>query len=189
MIYSTQYSLDWNFLRPMPNPPNVACPNPPHFHFSHKTPILFSNRKTMKFFYGAFLLVIASMAPSSIRAECDDKEGNPLCIVQNGSCLDKMDDCCEGLACFGYNFFKKCQPPPSCLPEWYDCSQGMECCKGFVCAATATGNAECQVETVDTRLFDPGHSISEPTSPPTESENMITLGKSNLNFAGSWGDP
>ncbi|GAX18422.1 hypothetical protein FisN_2Lh055 [Fistulifera solaris] len=146
----------------------------------------------MKLSFGVFLL--SALAPSAIHAlkECDEDVTNPLCIAENGSCLVNQDGCCDGFACFGYNFFKKCQPPPSCLPEWYDCSSGMGCCDDLVCAETSTGNAECQVQTVDTRLYDPGNSVTEPTLPPTkadEPDNMITLGKSNLEFAGSWGDP
>ena len=146
----------------------------------------------MKLSFG--VLLFAALAPSATLAakECDEDATTALCIAQNGSCLDDMDGCCEGNACFGYNFFKKCQPPPSCLPEWYDCSSGMACCSGLVCAETSSGNAECQVQTVDTRLFDPGNSIQVPTEPPVKPkapENMITLGKSNLEFAGAWGDP
>lgn len=143
----------------------------------------------MKLYQGVPLLAAALMAPLSILAECDEETTIPLCIADNGSCLDHLDGCCEGLACFGYNFFKKCQTPPTCLAEWYDCSQGMDCCEGLVCASTSAGIAECQVQTVDTRLFDPGNLVGVPTVPPKPTDNLTTLGKSNLEFAGAWGDP
>jgi hypothetical protein len=81
-----------------------------------------------------YFSALASAAP------CDDDP----CLAEHKSCKEDPEGCCEGLGCFGYNFYKSCQEPPTCLAEWHDCSSGMDCCDKRVCIETKAGFFECQ---------------------------------------------
>lgn len=127
----------------------------------------------MTFTRGISYFILSCIVASTIAVvedPCD--QGPPLCIPPTGPCIGKEDECCAGLGCFGYNFFKKCQPPPVCLGQWYDCSQGMDCCDDLVCAITNSSGFECQVLTIDTRVADfkaDPSGTRAPTPAPTSS--------------------
>lgn len=112
-----------------------------------------------KSFYLLLLLATVFFALTSAE-ECAES----TCLAENEGCAHKPDDCCDKLGCFGYNFFKRCRPPPACLSEWYDCSNGMPCCGDLVCATTENGSSECQVRTLETTLV--GADLIPATSAP-----------------------
>jgi hypothetical protein len=92
-----------------------------------------------------YLTALASAVP------CEDTD-EPVCIAEHKSCGEDPEGCCDGLGCFGYNFYKSCKKPPACLDEWNDCSSGMDCCDGKVCAVTHLGAFECQTKTIITKV-------------------------------------
>ena len=57
----------------------------------------------------------------------DDKE--PECLDQGLVCTMTPVSCCDGLACTGFGFHKKCEEPPVCLEKWHNCSDGTPCCE------------------------------------------------------------
>ena len=129
--------------------------------------------------------LLALLAPAMVMAGCDGEEED-VCIAEGLSCGGDEMGCCDGLACFGFYFFKTCQAPPSCLREWYDCSSGMDCCGDLVCAIDGD-KRECQKRTLDTCTEEPCDSTPEDDVP--DIPNMNVLGPSNLEIAGVYGDP
>lgn len=95
------------------------------------------------------------------------------CIAENEGCMHNPDSCCDGLGCFGYNFFKRCRSPPACLAEWYDCSNSMPCCGDLVCAITESGASECQVRTLETTMV--GADLISMTSAPTATPTVAPV--------------
>ncbi|GAX29005.1 hypothetical protein FisN_7Hh404 [Fistulifera solaris] len=95
-----------------------------------------------------YLLLLAVVVSFTAAEECAES----TCIAENEGCTHNPEGCCDGLGCFGYNFFKRCRTPPACLAEWYDCSNSMPCCGDLVCAVTEGGASECQVRTLETNL-------------------------------------
>jgi hypothetical protein len=128
-------------------------------------------------------------------AECDSEVGG--CIKDGNPCTGRDEECCEGLGCFGFNFFKRCQDPPLCLHEWHDCSQGIDCCGDLVCADIDRGFYECQQEKIGTRTVDiPGGLVITETEPPTATpvkKNLVTTKVPGqpveFNIACATGDP
>jgi len=140
-----------------------------------------------------FVALFALLA-TTVRAECDEGD----CLGMHKACTDRENDCCQDTGCFGYLFFKKCQPPPVCLPEWYDCSQGMTCCGQLVCADNEAGTGKiCKEEeiTIRTAPVPPAPTTPDETSAPTaapEPPNLTTTecpAQYNTNRACLTGDP
>jgi len=102
---------------------------------------------------------------------CDDDQ---LCVPKGKPCTENPDECCQDLGCFGYPFYKKCQPPPYCLPEWYDCTVDIDCCDQFVCAENESGTKTCQEEEITTKTAPVPQAPSPPTSSPTPKNTEIT---------------
>jgi hypothetical protein len=96
-------------------------------------------------FYSNTLVGLAFTANlfGRVIAECDEDD---TCIHGGKPCTGREDECCDGMGCYGFNFYKTCKaaPTPFCLDEWHDCSQGMECCGDRVCAQTGANTFECQ---------------------------------------------
>jgi hypothetical protein len=82
-------------------------------------------------------------------SDCDEDE--TACFSGGKPCTGREDECCDGLGCYGYNFYKVCKETPDCLGEWHDCSGGMDCCDGMVCVTTDSGMLECETPTIGTR--------------------------------------
>ena len=102
----------------------------------------------------------------AVRAGCPDDELD--CGDEHKPCTHDEDSCCDGLDCFGYNFFKRCQEPPVCLAEFYDCNNSdIDCCDGMMCVTRDNGLKECQREKPGTRTVDlPGYNAQEHVDPP-----------------------
>jgi hypothetical protein len=125
----------------------------------------------MKFYSNA--LVGLAFTGSLLRralAECDEDD---TCIHGGKPCIGRENMCCDGMGCYGFNFYKICKGPPVCLEEWHDCSQGMDCCDNMVCAKTYTDVFECQKPTIGTRAVKiVGDTVIEDPKPdPTPKEN------------------
>ena len=117
---------------------------------------------------GLDTLVASLFLVATARAECDESE-EPKCKSGPTACKNNSE-CCEGLGCFGYSFYKHCKKPPACLEEWKDCSGGTDCCEGMVCALMPNGSKECQVKTIETVVIDTTGSVKDtaaPTSAPS----------------------
>lgn len=115
-----------------------------------------------------------------VQAECDEVKDEPTCKSGRTACSTNSE-CCEGLGCFGFSFYKHCQEAPACLDEWMDCSGGTDCCPGLVCSLMSNGAEECQEKTVRTVVIDNKGSIksttpptSAPTAPPPDEVNKKT---------------
>ncbi len=92
-------------------------------------------------------------------AECDG-----TCTPDGEACQVDGMPCCEtGSSCYGFNFYKKCQPPPPCLREWFDCTSGMAgnvpCCDGMECVLGDGEQYECQ------HIYEPILVEDVPTTP------------------------
>lgn len=111
-----------------------------------------------------YWLILLTSSPNA-SAECEDESA---CILGGKVCTGREGECCEGLACFGFNFFKTCQAVPTCLSEWFDCKNSIPCCDGYHCTETPSGLFECQTPKIGTRSvdFSTGFIIAEPPSPP-----------------------
>lgn len=96
--------------------------------------------------------------------DCDES----ICIAGGKACTGREGECCEGLGCFGFNFYKTCQAAPSCLAEWFDCSIGIPCCADFTCVETPSKKFECQRPQPGTRSVDftSGFLVADPLPPP-----------------------
>jgi hypothetical protein len=114
-----------------------------------------------------------------------------LCIPDHKTCTGKEDDCCEGFDCFGYNFFKRCQTPPVCLDEWYDCNSDIACCAPLLCVTTGSGMKECQKETPGMRKtpLPPGEIKAPPPTPPPINTKVTKKLPITWNKACLSGDP
>lgn len=122
----------------------------------------------------SIILVLATSCILPSTAECDETD-EPKCLAEHKPCTDNPEGCCDGLGCFGYNFFKRCQQPPACLPHFNDCSSGMECCDGMVCAITNSGGYECQEKTIKTVVANEDETPTPaPTKTPIDEKNLRT---------------
>jgi len=130
----------------------------------------------MKLFAALFLAAAAITA----NAECDDEE--QVCIPTGESCMNKDKECCGEDECYGYHFFKKCQPVPKCIPQWQDCNNGLECCdESFKCLED-NGKMICKEEVITPR--------TAPIPPPTNTNTTKIPGEPvTFNYACSTGDP
>ncbi|GAX11293.1 hypothetical protein FisN_7Lh401 [Fistulifera solaris] len=94
--------------------------------------------------YRSLLIGLFLTLASQASAECDG-----TCTPDGEACQVDGKPCCEtGSSCYGFNFYKKCQTPPLCLREWYDCTSGMAgnvpCCEGMECVLGDGEQYECQ---------------------------------------------
>jgi hypothetical protein len=123
------------------------------------------------------LAIAASSLFALARAECGDEDES--CIVGGKPCTGREEECCDGMGCFGFNFYKVCKDPPVCLDEWHDCSQGIECCGTMVCALTTIGAFECQQPKIGTRSVEitGGLLIEEPKPEEIPTDNLKTTKK------------
>jgi len=149
----------------------------PQFHNPKIHQQINMNRKHTLLTIVAF--VASCLLPFSTAVNpCAPKE-EQRCIPSRGACGENPDACCDGLGCFGFNFFKRCQPPPTCLPEWYDCSSRMTCCGELVCAITDAGLYECQKRTVTTRVVDvvtePNKTLAPTPAPKPKDTTTTTI--------------
>jgi hypothetical protein len=95
--------------------------------------------------YSNALVGLAFRASLFGRAVADGDKEEGACIQAGKRCIKREGECCDGLGCFGFNFFKTCKEPPTCIREWHDCSGGMlDCCDDRVCVNTDNGFVECQ---------------------------------------------
>jgi hypothetical protein len=78
-------------------------------------------------------------------------EDESACFSRGKPCTGREDECCDGLGCYGYNFYKVCKETPDCLDEWHDCSGSIACCDGMECVPTDTGMFECETPTIGRR--------------------------------------
>lgn len=133
------------------------------------------------------LALVSVHSQSVVDPNCNNKG---LCIPNNGHCIVNTttgdDDCCEGMACFGYNFFKHCQKPPACLKKFHDCSQGIECCDKMICVTTPAGAKECQVRTVTN---EPPAPTPAPVKAPNTKTTHVPGKRVRYNRACAVGDP
>jgi len=93
------------------------------------------------------------------------------CLGDNQMCTGNEEDCCEGLVCVGFGFYKKCQEPPLCLKQFFDCSSGTPCCDDMVCAVGhVEGHFECRRPEIGTRVVaitaGGTHLMAKPTDAP-----------------------
>ena len=133
--------------------------------------------KVSKTILCAFIFAFGSVAalieePAPCDGTPDEEEPPETCLDNGAVCGDfaaSSMECCDGLACTGFGFYKKCSEPPICLKKWYDCSDGTPCCEGMVCAYGSHGQMECQTRTITTRTvpITPDGEIVE-TSAPTQ---------------------
>lgn len=114
----------------------------------------------MKFFAFALLAVMASAE------ECGEEA---TCLAKGKPCQNSDMQCCDGTSCLGYNFYKSCKEVPACLDEWYDCSQGMDCCGDLICGSNPKGLKECQKKTILTYPTSPA-----PTPAPAPTKLVTT---------------
>jgi len=115
-------------------------------------------------------------------AECDDEPS--LCIPTGESCMNSDKECCGEDECYGFPFFKRCQPVPECIPEWHDCDNGVsECCDdSLACVENKHGQKVCMEETITPRTA---------PIPPPKNHNVTKIPGEpvNFNYACSTGDP
>lgn len=139
-------------------------------------------------------VLVLLLLPVVVFSECEELD----CIPTGKACLSAPDDCCDGLGCFGYGFFKKCIPPPTCLTTWQDCSSGMTCCDEMICAQVSNGNYECQhrtLEVKEAKLVELNNELpptSAPTPTPPKEKNLVTTHKGDpvvTSVGCSLGDP
>jgi len=145
-----------------------------------------------------------SVLVSAKTIPCGPATEGSECIATGYSCQDDNDNdddnCCDGLGCFGFQFFKRCQVPPTCLREWYDCSSGIDCCGDLVCANTTSTTTtkprmECRKEEIGTRkAIIPGRgNLVAPPAPTPVKANLKTTkvaGQPVTYNVGCWtGDP
>lgn len=129
------------------------------------------------------IITIALLGTVATASEC----GTQTCIAEHKPCKRSDMDCCGDMSCLGFNFYKTCQEVPECLPEWNDCSQGMNCCGNLVCAETPSGMKECQVEKPDTKTTT--LSTSAPTAAPETKNTKTTTPSGGSMYACFSGDP
>lgn len=122
-------------------------------------------------FSASAIAAIALSYVAVVHAECGEEE---VCIADNKPCTDNENDCCQDLGCFGYPFYKKCQTPPYCLPQWHECSIEIACCPPYVCAIDDNGNETCQEEEITTRTAPTPAIPPPPTMAPVPSNMEIT---------------
>ena len=67
------------------------------------------------YFHSKTVLAVAALVVAARAVPCEEDDGD--CIGMSKSCIGETKDCCPGLDCFGFNFFKRCQEPPVCLEE------------------------------------------------------------------------
>lgn len=96
---------------------------------------------------------------------CLDNNETSVCIPTHEVCTEKPDTCCDGLACLGYAFYKKCVVP-TCRREWYDCEANDQCCNDLVCATVDNGGGrkQCEPPCLDCPKDTP---IPDPPQPPS----------------------
>jgi hypothetical protein len=123
-------------------------------------------------------------------AECDEDD---TCIHGGKPCTGREAECCDGMGCYGFNFYKICKGTPVCLEEWHDCGQGMDCCDKLKCAKTDAGSFECQKPKIGTRSVKIiGDTVLEDPKPdPVPKDNLKTTQKisENVLVACVSGDP
>jgi len=128
--------------------------------------------------------LLAALFIATASATIDPNCLDDTCIPTGQSCMNKDKACCGEDECFGYPFFKRCQPVPQCIPEWQDCDNGVaECCDpSLKCLANNAGHQVCMEETITPR--------TAPIPPPTNTNVTKIPGEEvKLNYACSTGDP
>jgi hypothetical protein len=134
------------------------------------------------------LLAVAAVLVSA-SAECGTEDHG--CIAPNKACTGDEDSCCNGFDCFGYAFFKRCQEPPLCLREYYDCSGGIKCCGDMMCVEGTGGKKECMKEPPGTRTVElpPGQVVATPPPAPPINTSTTKTTPITFNKACLSGDP
>ena len=59
-------------------------------------------------------LAEAPTEPCAPTDEEEDDDDPNECLDDKAVCTTAQDQCCEGLVCAGFSFFKHCQTPPVC---------------------------------------------------------------------------
>lgn len=144
----------------------------------------------VRFIPKSILLALATLAVTAADI-CEQDEGD--CIAASKACTHAPGDCCPGLECHGYNFFKRCQETPVCLDMWYACNgdDAIQCCNGLTCVQTHPGIHECQKPTIEGRTTElPGFNAQQPNPPnPSTNTNTIQCDEPTVHEACLTGDP
>lgn len=101
------------------------------------------------FKYLALAALVASASAQQYPHECDGSPV-PVCVPTGYECTDKEDNCCEGLKCQGFSFYKKCTPTSVCAKNWMTCTSNDDCCGKLVCADKEDAEVDSQGNTVGT---------------------------------------